>query len=1009
MCSLQGKPVIPSLPTGTVTFLFTDIEGSTKLAREQSDTWETLRARHHTILREAIESNNGFVFQVIGDAFCAAFDTVGDALRAAVKSQTDLHTEHWGDALIKVRMGIHTGRAEIQDSGAYRGYLTMSCVQRVMSVAYGGQILLSNSSAELVRADLGEELFLLDMKEHQLKGLVHPEHLWQVGAPGLQQDFPPLRSLKAIPNNLPLQLTSFIGREKELADVQRLMADTHLLTLIGPGGTGKSRLSLQAATDLLHTFRHGAWLVELAPLSDPSAVPAAVLAALDLPAEVHRPAIDMLCDYLHEKETLIILDNCEHLVDACARMVDRLLHAAPGLRILASSREALGIAGEVSYRVPSLGLPDLNHLPALESLSQYEAVRLFIERAQAALPEFNVTNENAPAVAQICHRLDGIPLAIELAAAKVRVLSTEQISKRLDDRFRLLTGGSRTALERHQTLRATLDWSYNFLPAPEQMLFRRLSTFVNGWALEAAESVCKGETVIREDVFGLLEQLANKSLVSTDTWKSETRYRMLETMRQYAGEKLIETGESELLRDRHLDHYLDLAETAAPHLVRPEQVEWLDRLEGDHDNLRAALEWSLGKQRPEQVLRLSAALGTFWYLHCHWIEGSRWLERALAMPFDDPTPAEKAARTRALYQDAGLALDLGNYERAHASAAASFALCQEGTDSRDLAISRFYLGLAFDRADDYQNARSLYEQSLAEFRALKDPYWEAYCQWTISMGAVWRGEQSYREVVTSNLEVARKTGERQLIALVLSYTAYYMYYDDRLVEATAYVEESDRVGQEVGFNLSISDLRGLIAHASRDYHRARKLYGEAIEAFELIGDRWLKSSVVAYLGILARDEGNLSEAQTHVEQALAIAREIGNKGAIAVRLALLGQIHYLRGNLEEAKSNFKESLFLGKLIDSKFSQGRSLILAATYLAGPSPRLVVQILSAIHAQQVKQRLGWALSPVLRGDFEGALARARLALGESAFEAAWAEGETLSIEEACDLALKALEEM
>ena len=997
------------LPTGTVTFLFTDIEGSTKLAQQNPKTWAMLQKRHHAILQAAIDEHNGYVFQIIGDAFCAAFPTAGDAIRSAIRSQIDFNQENWGDTPIKVRMGIHTGKADLQETGDYQGYLTMSRVQRLRSAGHGGQVLISLATQELIRDELPSDVTLRDLGEHRLRDLPRPERLFQLVIADMPADFPPVRTLDAFPNNLPLQLTSFIGREKELADVKRLLADTHLLTLTGPGGTGKSRLSLQAATDLLRTFPDGAWLVELAPVSDPSAVPGAVLAALHLPAEVHRPAIDMLCDYLHEKEILLILDNCEHLVEACAGMADRLLHASPGLRILASSREALGIGGEVSYRVPSLDLPDLNHLPVLESLNQYEAVRLFLQRARAAQSSFNMTSDNAPAVAQICCRLDGIPLAIELAAAKVRALSVDQISKRLDDRFRLLAGGSRTALERHRTLRAMLDWSYNFLPALEQVLFRRLSTFVNGWTLEAAETVCAGEALQRENMLDLLGHLINKSLVSTEERGAETRYRMLETMRQYAGEKLIEAGEGELLRDRHLDHYLALAEDAAPHLIRPEQLEWLDRLEGDHENLRAALEWSLGKQRPEHALRLAAALGTFWDMHSYWMEGSRWLERALAMPFDDPTPAEKAARARALHGDVLLASALDDLERMRASAQASLALCQEGTDHLDLAISHFYLGLAFYRTDNFDDANPLFEQSLADFRQLKAPYWEAWCQHVLSLTHIFKEEERPSEIFARDLEIARGLGDRQMIGKALLASADYAWLNNQLVEANAYTEEAEQLYQQIGYKFPVSDFYGVIAHAYKDYRRARELYGAAIEAWGLLGEKNLKSLAIQFLGILSRDEGNLAEAQTHIEQALAIAREIGSKHLIALRLALLGQIHYLRGNLEEAKGNFKESLFLGKLLAFKSVQGRSLILAAAYLAGPSPRLVVQILSAIRAQNPKQRLGMALSPLLRGDFDDALARAREALGESAFQAAWAEGETLTIEAACDLALKALEEM
>ncbi|HJR80326.1 MAG TPA: adenylate/guanylate cyclase domain-containing protein, partial [Anaerolineales bacterium] len=476
-------------PTGTVTFLFTDIEGSTKLAREFPERWESSRSRHHQILREAIESNSGFVFQIIGDAFCAAFHTAANAIKAAVEAQQRLQGEAWGEYVIRVRMGIHTGEAELRDD-EYHGYLTLSLVQRIMSAGHGGQVLVSGATENLLRSQLLDNASLRDLGKHEFRDVPQPVRVFQVVASNLPVEFPALRTIHSHPNNLPTQLTSFVGREKELADIQKLLSDTHILTLIGPGGTGKTRISIQVASALLDIYPDGLWLVELAPILDPLLVPRVTARIMGLRDEPQRPVIDMLCDYLQEKKMLLILDNCEHLVDACARMADRILHAAPDVRILASSREALGIGGEVTYRVPSLGLPDIGHLPSVESLSQYEAVKLFIDRAKSAVPTFAVTNDNAPAVAQICHRLDGIPLAIELAAAKIRVLGTEQIAKRLDDRFRLLTGGSRTALERHQTLRAAIDWSYNLLPVAEQVLFRRLSVFIGGWTLEAAEAVC---------------------------------------------------------------------------------------------------------------------------------------------------------------------------------------------------------------------------------------------------------------------------------------------------------------------------------------------------------------------------------------------------------------------------------------------------------------------------------------------------------------------------------------
>src|SRR5688572_30375387 len=479
-------------PSGTVTFLFTDIEGSTKLAQKYPDKWESLRARHHAILQSAMDGHNGYVFQIIGDAFCVAFHTASDALNAAVEAQRELQKEAWEDKSITVRMGIHTGEAKVRDH-EYQGYLTMSLVQRIMSAGHGGQILLSNVVENLLRGQLPNDVTLRDMGDHKFKDMIQPVRVYQAVSLDLQSDFPALRALDVFPNNIPTQLSSFIGREKELADVKKLLQNARILTLVGPGGTGKTRLSIQSARESLTEYPDGVWMVELAPILDPLLIPRTIAIAVGLREEPQRPIIDMLCDYLSEKKMLILLDNCEHLVDACAQMADRILHVASNLRILASSREALGIAGEVTYRVPSLGLPDLNHLPPVEALSQYEAVRLFIDRATSAVPTFAVTNDSAPSLAQICHRLDGIPLAIELAAAKIGVLSVEQIAKRLDDRFRLLTGGNRTALERHQTLRAAIDWSYNLLPPLEQTLFCRLSIFVDGWMLEAAEYVCSAE------------------------------------------------------------------------------------------------------------------------------------------------------------------------------------------------------------------------------------------------------------------------------------------------------------------------------------------------------------------------------------------------------------------------------------------------------------------------------------------------------------------------------------
>ena len=546
-------------PSGTVTFLFTDIEGSTQLWEHHPEAMRTAYARHESILRAAVAMHNGYAYKMIGDAFQIAFETAPEAVATALEIQRALHVEPWPETgPLHVRMALHTGVTE-ERGDDYVGP-ALNRVARLLGVGHGGQVLLTQPVYDLVRDDLPHDAELRDLGEHRLKDLIRPEHIYQLTASGLQSDFPPLKSLDNFPNNLPLQVTSFIGREKEMAEVKRLLWDSRLVTLTGPGGTGKTRLSLQIAADFLDFYPDGAWLVELAPLADPALLPQTIAHVLGIRESSSHSIMSLLTDYLRAKELLLILDNCEHLVEACAQLVDTLLKACPHILILASSREALGISGEISFRVPSLSTPDARRLPPFGTLTQYEAVQLFIERAEVAQPGFNVTKENAPAIAQICSRLDGIPLAIELAAARVRVLNVEQISGRLDNRFRLLTGGSRTAMPRHQTLRALIDWSYDLLPEAEQALLGRLSVFAGGWTLEAAEAICSGDGIEPDEILDLFIQLENKSLVNSDhAQNSEPRYHLLETIRQYARGKLLEAGGGERVREQHLEYFLKLA------------------------------------------------------------------------------------------------------------------------------------------------------------------------------------------------------------------------------------------------------------------------------------------------------------------------------------------------------------------------------------------------------------------------------------------------------------------
>jgi len=701
------------LPSGTVTFLFTDIEESTKLALAYPNIWEDARARHDSILKSAIESNNGYTFQVIGDAFCAAFHKAGDALLAACNAQQSLLNEPWGEITIRVRMGIHTGEAET-DGKDYRGYSTLSFVQRLMSAGHGGQILVSSAAENLLREQLPIQTSLRDIGMHKFAGAPNSVRIFQIIAPDLTTDFPPLRTLDSLPNNIPIQLTSFVGREKELADIKGFLQNTRLLTLIGPGGTGKTRLSIQVASELLDLYTDGVWFIELAPILDPQLVPRITAIAIGLRNESQRPVIDMLCDYLSKKKSLLILDNCEHLVDACAQMADRILHSAQKTHILASSREVLGIGGEVTYLVPSLGLPDISRLPPVESLSQYEAVKLFIDRATNAVPTFTVTNDNAPALAQVCHHLDGIPLAIELAAAKVRVLSIEQIAERLDDRFRLLVSKEQTALERHQTLRAAIDWSYNLLSSDEQVLFQRLSIFVGGWTLEAAESVCADASVKSIDVLNLMEQLINKSLVIKKEEQGKSRYHMLETVRQYAREKLIDSEEGESLRQKHSEWFLKLAEDSEYELLFGHDiVRWINQLENDLDNFRVALNWLLAAEHFEMCVRLAYKLGMFWIDRNYYSEGQSWLETGL----DHRNVLSKNTISNAIRILGRLFARMGKYDQAIRHGEESVALSHEMGDKFDIALANQFLAETIFEYGDY-NPHPYYEKALQLYREL---------------------------------------------------------------------------------------------------------------------------------------------------------------------------------------------------------------------------------------------------------------------------------------------------
>ena len=613
-----------------LTFLFTDLENSTHLWEQASNDMHQAMARHDVLISEAIEKHHGRIVKSTGDGFHAVFESAAEGTLAALDSQKALKVETWPEVTgpLKVRMGLHTGDSEAR-GGDYFGP-TLNRAARVMDIAHGGQVLLSEATASLAKESLPKEIVLLDKGQHRLKGIASLEHIFQLSSTDLPTEFPPLRSLSAFKHNLHRQLTSFVGREEELAEVKSLLSETQLLTLLGPGGTGKTRLMLQAAEEVIHKFPDGVWFVELAPLTNPTKIPDRIAAALNVQEQPGRDILETLFDYLRQKELLLLLDNVEHLVRDCAEVTEHLLEHCPKITILVTGREALFISGEITLQIRSLSLPGRSEKLSFEEIVQSEGVQLFVERAQAVRPNFRLTPQNASAVTEIVKRLDGIPLAIELAAARMRMLTVEQISDRLNDRFRLLTGGHRTALPRQQTLQALIDWSWNLLDEEEQLLLRRLSVFAGGWNMDAAQVVTGFPPLDEYAVFDLLEQLINKCMVNVE-YPSEgrARYNLLESIRQYARDKLFEAGEGEDLRNRHTEYYVAFAQEAEPHLYRSTMMAWVKKIEQELDNLRAVITWSLDN-KPELALRIS---GSLLYRPAHWLqftEARSWLEKSVA-------------------------------------------------------------------------------------------------------------------------------------------------------------------------------------------------------------------------------------------------------------------------------------------------------------------------------------------------------------------------------------------
>ncbi len=823
-----------ALPTGTVTFLFSDIEGSTHLVQRLGERWPALLEEHREIVRGAIAGGGGAEVGTEGDSFFAAFPTAGGALSAAAEAQRQLAAHDWPkEAPIRIRIGLHTGEANLAGSD-YVG-LDVHRAARIAAAGHGGQVLLSDTTRALVESILPEGVSTRDLGQRRLKDLSRPERIHQLVIDGLPSEFPPLKTLDATPNNLPIQLSSFLGRERELQEVEALLEKSRLLTLTGPGGTGKTRLSLQLGAREADRFPDGIFFIPLSLLKDPDLVPGTIAQELGLPDRGGLSPMAALIDHLRERRTLLILDNFEQVAEAAPRVAE-LLAASPGLAILATSRSVLRIYGEREYPVPPLATPDPRLHESPERLSQYESVALFIERAMAVKPDFHVTNENAPAVAEISSRLDGLPLAIELAAARINVLPPQAMLARLGDRLSLLSGGARDRPERQQTLRGAIDWSYDLLDEDERALFRRLAVFAGGARLDAIESFCPGDE-LKGPILDGLGSLVEKSLLrQVAAGDGEPRFLMLGTIREYALERLAESGRGEELRRAHARHFAALLEQAAPQLLGADKRRWLDWLEEDHDNLRAACDWSIETGDALMALNLIARAWRFWQMRGYLLEGTDRARRALALPNVADFPV---LRADALEAAGGLAWWRGDFLEAIANYEACLELRRGQGDHGAIAEAAYNLafplgGFAGDVAD-MPRAKVLIDEAMSEWQSIGDELGVAKAKW-LKGTLAWSDKRFHdaKEVLDEALPVFRRLNETFMLGWSLFDLGLLSVYEHRDEDARESLSEALRIFSDSadvsGFTLVLDAFAALEASIG-DLPRAARLSG-AVAALE---------------------------------------------------------------------------------------------------------------------------------------------------------------------------------
>ncbi len=842
-----------------MTFLFTDIEGSTERWETHREGMKSALARHDQLLGSAIEAHGGYVFKKMGDAYCAAFRTAPEAIRAAIEAQQALAKEDFSAVnSLRVRMALHTGYADERD-GDYFGP-TVNRVARLLAIGHGGQMLVSAAASDLAQGELPAQTSLRGLGAHRLKDLAHPEQVFQLVAAGLPAEFPSLRSLDSLPNNLPLQVTSFLGRDEDVAEVKKLLEKTRLLTLAGTGGVGKTRLALQVGAELLDQHPDGVWFVDLAGLQDPDLIASEMAAVLGVRVGADRSLVESIIYALKPKQILIILDNCEHVVETAAQITSSIIKGAPQVRVLTTSREGLGIAGEVVHRVSPLAVPKSSAGMTAETAKQFGAVALFVDRATAANTRFALTDADAPIVVDICRSLDGIPFAIELAAARVKAMSVANLAERLTERFRILTGGDRTALPRHQTMRALIDWSYNLLNERERTLVNRVSVFAGGWTIEAAGEICADETIESWEILDMISSLVDKSLVQAEIGGTSERYRLLDSTWRYALEKLGEAGESERINRRHAEFFLKRAQEADDAWESTPSKVLIEQMEPELDNFRAAMDWALVKRNDIGVGRaLVAALRELWIGVGSRAEGSRWINLAL----DAQSDAQPDAVSVKLWM--GFAMNNEALGAAQQEAAErALAQAEKLEDRRLLAQAQVQLGFAFDRRGRFDEAEAEYVKAVPLLRETKTTKKLASCLswWAIIFwirGDAQAAQKGFEEAVS----LAKSLGDEQMTATVLGNVAELNFSQGDIEKAIAVGEEAlamRRKGKNPGS--AANALTNLTAYrlALGQIEEARASGREAIQLGRGVQETLLNAYAMQHLALIRAQHGGARDA-----------------------------------------------------------------------------------------------------------------------------------------------------